>query len=209
MYYAVSTPPGEEPHGGLPWDPFKALVAPRPIAWISSLSHTGSVNLAPFSFFNIVDSRPNRVFFSTGLKPTGERKDSQLNAESAGEFVVNLVSWELRNQMNNTSVFLDRDVSEAELAGLDLAASVLVSTPRVAAAPAALECRYLETYALGADADGSDHARLVFGEVVGVHIADEFITGGRVDTAAMKLVARMGYKNYAVVTTTFSMDRRY
>src|SRR6185312_2406434 len=121
---------------GLPHDPFKAIVAPRPIGWISSIDSTGRVNLAPYSFFNAFCEAPPIIGFSSG-----GRKDSQRNAEETGEFVFNLATRRQAEAMNRTSAPLPHGVSEFEVAGLTAAASRLVKPPRVADAPAALECK--------------------------------------------------------------------
>jgi len=195
-------PESDEPrNGGLPWDPFKALVAPRPIGWITTLTADGVVNLAPYSHFNAVGDKPNIVCFSSS-----GRKHSQTNAETTGEFVCNLATWDTREQMNLTSARVDE--SEAELAKLEMAPSMLVKPPRVAAAPAALECVYLDTYAVVSKSGVPHVANVVFGEVVGVYVDDRFVTAeGRVDTAAMRPVARMGYDEFAVVESAFRMAR--
>ncbi|MFC0283684.1 flavin reductase family protein [Camelimonas abortus] len=184
-------------------DPFKALVAPRPIGWISSVSATGAVNLAPYSFFNGFSTDPGIVGFSTyGYK------DSIAFVEETGEFTCSLVSWDQRDGMNQTSAPLPRGESEFAFAGLEMEPAALVKPPRVKGAPAALECRYLRTIRLD-DLNGADTGwRLVLGQVVGVHIDDRYLLeGGRVDTAAMKLLARLGFRDYAVVTEVFSMKR--
>jgi flavin reductase (DIM6/NTAB) family NADH-FMN oxidoreductase RutF len=201
VFFATDGSDGSPRNGGLPWDPFKAIVAPRPIGWVTTLTPDGVVNLAPYSYFNAVGDRPNVVIFSSSTP-----KDSQRNAEATGEFVCNLATWETREQMNLTSATVD--ASEPELAGLELAASRLVRPPRVAAAPAALECVYLDTYAIRTR-DGREHtSHVVFGEVVGIYVDERYITDeGRVDTAAMRPVARMGYDEYTVVEGAFRMTR--
>jgi flavin reductase (DIM6/NTAB) family NADH-FMN oxidoreductase RutF len=201
MFFATDAADGSARNGGLPWDPFKAIVAPRPIGWVTTLSSEGAVNLAPYSYFNAVGDKPNVVMFSS----TG-RKDSQTNAEATGEFVCNLATWDTHQEMNLTSAMVE--VSEPELAGLEMTPSFLVSPPRVAAAPAALECVYLDTYAIRTR-DGREHvSHVVFGEVVGIYLDDRYITAeGRLDTAAMKPVARLGYDEYAVVEESFRMAR--
>ena len=201
MFFATDGSDGSPRNGGLPWDPFKAIVAPRPIGWITTLSPEGVVNLAPYSYFNAVGDKPNIVCFSSY-----GRKDSQTNAEATGEFVCNLATWETHEQMNLTSATVE--TSEPELAGLEMIPSRLVAPPRVAAAPAALECVYLDTYVIRSK-EGREHtAQVVFGEVVGIYVDDRYITGeGRVDTAAMRPVARMGYDEYAVVESAFRMAR--
>ncbi len=190
----------------LPVDPFKAIVCPRPIGWISSLSADGIANLAPFSFFNAVAESPHYVAFCAGESNRGIRQDSQSNIEATGEFVVNLATWDLREQMNLTSAEVSPAVDEFELAGLAKAASRLVKVPRVAASPAAIECRYHQTVSLPGD-DGSLNNHVIFGRVIGIHIDDRFIQEGRVNTVAMRLIARMGYSEYVVVADSFRMRR--
>lgn len=186
----------------LPHDPFKAIVAPRPIGWVTSISAKNQVNLAPYSFFNGVNSRPAMVMFTSE-----GRKDSVSFIEETGEFVCNLATWDLRDAMNATSAPLPRGTDEMVHAGLKAAPSRVVKPPRVADAPCALECKLvrivpLQTY----DGDPID-SHVVFGQVVGVHIDDRFIVDGQLDTAAMKPIARCGYNQYAVVDSLFTMQR--
>ncbi|HET9904585.1 MAG TPA: flavin reductase family protein [Xanthobacteraceae bacterium] len=197
MFYEVA----KNDHG-LPYDPIKAIVAPRPIGWITSISARGEINLAPYSFFNAFSTRPPIVGFSSeGMK------DSVAFVEETGEFVCNLATYDLREAMNATSASVPRGVDEMKLAGLEAAPSRLVKPPRVAAAPCALECRWLRTVAL-TDLDGRDMDRhLVLGVVVAVHIEDRFIKNGMVDTAAMRPIARCGYNDYAVIDSLFAMKR--
>lgn len=187
---------------GLAYDPFKALIVPRPIGWICSLSRGGEVNLAPYSFFNAFGSRPPLVgFASEGLK------DSIAFVEETGEFVCNLVTEELWHAMNATSASLPRGHDEMRHAALEAAPSRLVSPPRVARAAAALECLWTETIRLK-DAKGQETpSYLVCGEVIGIHIDDRFIKDGRVDAAAMRIMARMGYADYLVTERTVSLKR--
>jgi flavin reductase (DIM6/NTAB) family NADH-FMN oxidoreductase RutF len=186
----------------LPHDPFKAIVAPRPIGWITTISAAGQINLAPYSYFNGVLSRPNLVMFSSeGFK------DSVRNIQETGEFVCNLATWDLRDAMNSTSAPVPRGVNEMERAGLAPAPSKLVKPPRVAASPAALECKMLQIVPLK-DLDGKAlDGHVVIGRVIGVYIDDKFIHDGRLDTAAMKPIARCGYDEYAVVDKMFRMTR--
>ncbi len=187
---------------GLPFDPFKAIVAPRPIGWITAMSAKGEINLAPYSYFNAVSNRPNVVMFSSE-----GRKDSVAFIEETREFVCSLTTWDLREEMNATAAPLARGVNEMERAGLKASPSRLVKPPRVAGSPCALECRLLKIVALD-DLDGRRTDRqVVFGQVVGVHIDDRFIVDGRLDTAAMKPIARCGYDEYAVFDSVFSMPR--
>jgi flavin reductase (DIM6/NTAB) family NADH-FMN oxidoreductase RutF len=186
----------------LPHDPFKAIVAPRPIGWITSISLKGEVNLAPYSYFNGINSRPALVMFASE-----GHKDSVSFIEQTGEFVCNLATWDLREAMNITSAPLPRGVNEMQRAGLDATPSRLVKPPRVAASPCALECKLIKIVAM-ATADGKPvDCHVVFGQVVGVHIDDRFIVDGLLDTAAMKPIARCGYDQYAVVESVFSMTR--
>jgi flavin reductase (DIM6/NTAB) family NADH-FMN oxidoreductase RutF len=186
----------------LPHDPFKAIVAPRPIGWITSISLKGEVNLAPYSYFNGVNSRSALLMFASE-----GRKDSLSFIEETREFVCNLATWDLREAMNATSAPLPRGVNEMERAGLEAAPSRLVKPPRVKASPCALECKLIKIVAVEtADGKPAD-CHVVFGQVVGVHIDDRFIVDGMLDTAAMKPIARCGYDQYAVVESLFSMTR--
>jgi flavin reductase (DIM6/NTAB) family NADH-FMN oxidoreductase RutF len=195
--------PSKRNHG-LPHDPFKAIVAPRPIGWITSMSTKGEINLAPYSFFNGVSTEPPMVMFcSEG------RKDSVVFVEETGEFVCNLATWDLRVQMNTTSASYPRGVNEMNEAGLEAALSLLVKPPRVKASPCALECKWLQTVRLN-DIDGAVTERyVVFGQVVGIHIDERFIKNGILDTAAMRPIARAGYHDYFVSTpeTRFAITR--
>lgn len=187
---------------GLPYNPFKAIVAPRPIGWITSMSAKGEINLAPYSFFNGITDHPPIVMFSSE-----GAKDSAAFAEESKEFVCSLATFDLRAEMNATSAPLPRGVNEMQAAGLAAAPSRLVKPPRVAASPCALECKWLKTVKLD-DIDGRALDRyVVFGQVVGVYIDDRFIKNGRLDTAAMKPIARCGYDQYAVVEEVFAMQR--
>jgi flavin reductase (DIM6/NTAB) family NADH-FMN oxidoreductase RutF len=185
-----------------PHDPFKALVAPRPIGWIATMSAQGELNLAPYSYFNAFSSNPPIVGFSS----EGE-KDSSTFAMETGEFVWSMATWALRDQMNASAASLPRGESEFAHAGLETAPSRLVRPPRVAASPAAFECRVTEMVKLK-DLDGRDSGRrLVLGLVVGVHLDERFVRDGRVDSAAMRPIARGGYDEYSVVERVFTMPR--
>ena len=192
---------------GLPHNPFKAIVAPRPIGWITSMSARGEINLAPYSFFNGITDRPPMVMFSSEGP-----KDSVAFVEETKEFVCSLATFDLRDPMNETSAPLARGVSEMTAAGLEPAPSRLVKPPRVAASPCALECKWLKTVSFDdvsfENWEGKALDRyVVFGHVVGVYIDDRFIVNGRLDTAAMKPIARCGYDEYAVVESVFKMTR--
>jgi flavin reductase (DIM6/NTAB) family NADH-FMN oxidoreductase RutF len=122
---------------------FNAIVAPRPIGWISTMNSKGQVNLAPFSHFNLVSTAPPVVIFSCNAPADRHEKDTITNVRETGEFVTNLVTWDLRNQMNLSSIDAPYGTDEFELAGLEKAPSVMVKPPRVAASPASMECRLL------------------------------------------------------------------
>ncbi len=190
---------------GLAHDPFKALVAPRPIGWIGSVDAQGRANLAPYSFFNAVSDRPPMVMFSSG-----GHKDSLRNIEATGEFTCSLATWALRDAMNLSSAPVAAQVDEFALARLQSAPSRFVKAPRVAASPAALECRLWKVQPLPAPPGRPDSAyTVVFGEVVGVYVDDAFIRGGMVQTGAMRPIARMGYMEYATVSpdSVFRLNR--
>ncbi|KAB0265669.1 flavin reductase family protein [Microvirga brassicacearum] len=199
MFYETAT----NAHG-LPHDPFKAIVTPRPIGWITAMSAEGEINLSPYSFFNAISEKPPMVAFSSS-----GRKDALTFIEETKEFVCNLATYDLRDKMNLTSAVLPRGESEMVHAGLAAAPSRLVKPPRVAEALAALECKWLQTIPLVPLEGGDASYYLVIGQVVGIHIDDRFIVDGLVDTAAMKPIARAGYRDYFVSTaeTKFSIRR--
>ena len=184
---------------GFQYDPFKAIVAPRPIGWISSLSAEGVANLAPFSYFNAFAQAPHYVAF--GIGPP---KDTLRNVEATGEFAVNMATWDLREQMNATAAHVRAD--EFELAKLTKAACRMIRAPRVAESPVCLECRLHMVVPLPDDS-GTAEDHMVIGRVVGIHIDDRYIHDGRVDTAAMRPIARLGYSEYATVTEAWRMRR--
>jgi flavin reductase (DIM6/NTAB) family NADH-FMN oxidoreductase RutF len=187
---------------GLPRDPFKAIVAPRPIGWITSMSAKGEINLAPYSFFNAVSDDPPIVLFSSEGP-----KDSLVFVQETREFVCNLATFDLRAAVVETSAQFPRGVNEMARSGLAAAPSRLVRPPRVAASPCALECKLLQIIDLK-DLDGkSSHRHVVLGQVVGIHIDDRFIKDGRLDTAAMAPIARCGYADYSVVDKVFAIAR--
>ncbi len=189
---------------GLPHNPFKAIVAPRPIGWISSIDLQGRVNLAPYSFFNAFAETPPIIGFCT----SGERKDSVNNIDSTGEFVANFVGAELAQEMNITSASLAPGEDEMKLAGLESAPSTLVKVPRVARAIAALECKLIQTIRLNNANGEQTDSWLTLGEVVGVHINDAFLKDGIFDTAAARPLGRCGYRgDYVEVNTLFEMIR--
>lgn len=189
---------------GLAHDPLKALLVPRPIGWISTISKAGIVNLAPYSFFNGVGEKPGYVVFgSAGIK------DSLANITETGEFVCSMATYDLRDQMNTTSAPLPHGVDEFPIAGLTAAKSHIVKPPRVKESPASLECRHFQTIALPGAGRYNHSYNLVIGLIVGIHIDDRYIKNGIVDTAAMRPIARLGYMDYAVVgpENVFTIER--
>jgi flavin reductase (DIM6/NTAB) family NADH-FMN oxidoreductase RutF len=187
---------------GLPHDPFKAIVAPRPIGWISTMGRDGSINLAPYSFFNAFSSRPPLVWFSS----EGE-KDSFTFARETGEFVANLAGGHIFKEMNATSVDAPRGVSEFGYAGLTPAPSRLVAAPRVAEAHAALECKVTEIFEpKGLDGKPAG-VHVCTGEVIGIHIDEAVLTDGLFDNVKAGNVSRLGYLDFSAITETFAMRR--
>lgn len=177
---------------GLSHDPFKAIVAPRPIGWIGTKGKDGSLNLSPYSFFNIVSDNPKIVMFSSSTP-----KHSCRNAEETGVFTASLVSRNLVEPMNASSAPVDYGVNEFELAGLTPQAGQLVDAPFVSEAYAALECRVTEILRpQGLDGTMSESV-IVFGQVVGIHISEHILRDGRIDMSLSRPVARMGYMDYA------------
>ncbi len=200
MFYETAT----NQHG-MRYDPFKALVVPRPIGWVSTISNDGVVNIAPYSFFNAMSDKPPYVIFSSaGIK------DTLANINQNGEFVCSLANWDLRYEVNTTSAPVPYGVDEFELAGLTAAASRLVKPPRVKYAPAAFECKLWQTFDLPDERDEKSlRYTVIIGRVVGIHIEDQYIKDGRVDTGAMRPIARLGYMDYAVITpeNVFTINR--
>jgi flavin reductase (DIM6/NTAB) family NADH-FMN oxidoreductase RutF len=194
-------------HHGLKHNPFKSLIVPRPIGWVSSQDSDGIVNLAPYSYFNGVGSEPPTVMFaSEGTHTEGDFKDSATNVGETGEFVCNLATWALREEMNATSAQVARSVDEFELAGLTPAPSRLVKPPRVKESPVHLECTHLKTVELPSN-DPERPNLVVFGRVVGIHIDDSIIADGMIDMDVFKPIARLGYMDYTVVDKVFTMRR--
>lgn len=193
----------EDGHG-LPHDPFGATVTPRPIGWISSRDGDGRDNLAPYSFFNAVAYKPPQVMFaSTSAKPdrTGT-KDSMGNIRDTGVFCVNVVGAEALEAMNQSSAAYGREVDEFAAAGIAKAACETIDCARVAAAPAALECRLTQIVQLPGEAN-----YVAFGEVTGIHLRDDCLTEGRLDPTRFQPLARMGYLDYTIVREVFAVIR--
>ena len=198
MFYATA----DRDRTKLPRDPFKAIVAPRPIGWISTRALDGRINLAPYSFFNGFSSLPPIVGFSSE-----GWKDSASFAKETGEFVANLATLDLRGPMNETWAPFARGDNEFARARLTMAECRLVAAPRVAESPAALECKVVEVVEIRTLTGALSGAVLTLGEVVAFHIDERFLVGGRFDTARASPLARCGYQDYAMVEKVFAMAR--
>lgn len=181
---------------GLPHNPFTAIIAPRPIAWMSTTGAMGD-NLAPYSFFNAVAYAPPQVMISsTGIK------DSVTNIRETGVFAVNIVEEAMLRAMSETSASLARDRDEFALNGLPKAPCETIACPRLAGAPATLECRVVQEVILS----GRGNV-MVIGEVTGVHLRDDCLVNGRFEAARYHPVARMGYRDYAIVREVIELAR--
>lgn len=193
----------EDGHG-LPHNPFNAIVSPRPIGWISTRGADGHDNLAPYSFFNAVAYFPPQVMFSsTSAKPDrGDTKDSLAQIRETGVFCVNIVEYAMRDAMNVTSGPWEKGVDEFELAGIEKAQCQTIDCPRVAAAPANLECKLTQIVQLPGEANFA-----VFGEVTGIHMRDDCLKDGVFDVLSFNPLSRMGYRDYTVVREKFVLKR--
>jgi len=181
------------------------IVTPRPIAWVTSVDPEGRVNLAPFSFFNAFGANPPIVVFSPVTRRDGTRKDTLLNVEATGQFVLNAAVESLTQQVNHSSAELPYGQSEIDLTGLALLPSVKVRPPRLAAAPTHLECKLLQIVSVGS---GPTSANLVIGEVVLIHIDDAVLDGnGQIDPRKLRTIARLGGDYYCRTTDLFEMRR--
>ena len=188
---------------GLPYNPFKSIIVPRPIGWITTVDREGRVNLAPYSQFQNIGYDPPYILFSSS---SDRHKHTALNCMDTGEFVTNMATYHLREAINITAQPVEAGVDEAQLVGLELVASRLVKPPRVAASPVHLECKYYCSLSLpGRHLNTMD--TVIVGRVVGVHIKDEFITPeGRIDILKARPLARMGYMDYTSVTDLFPIE---
>lgn len=181
---------------GLPHNPFNAIVAPRPVGWISTRGTMGD-NLAPYSFFNATAYVPPQVMFSsTGVK------DSLAAVRESGVFAVNIVEEAMLQVMSDTSRHFPRGTDEFAACGVAKAECDSIDCPRVAGAPATLECRVTEVIALLGAEDF-----MVLGEVVGIHLRDDCLKGGRFDVTGFNPVARLGYRDYTVVREVITLER--
>ena len=190
---------------GLPHDPFKSCVIPRPIAWISSLGSDGVNNLAPYSQFQNLTFDPPYVMFAANQTTDGRRKDTVVNAEQTGEFVYNMATYDLREAVNSSAQQVPPEVDEFELAGVTRDPSKMVKVSCVAESPVHFECHYHQTIRLpGHRPIGT--VDIVIGQVIGIHIKDEVITeDGKLDVLKIRPLARLGYYDYTSVESVFEM----
>ncbi|MFD1344392.1 flavin reductase family protein [Litorisediminicola beolgyonensis] len=193
----------EDGHG-LPHNPFNAIVTPRPIGWISTRGADGSENLAPYSFFNAVAYTPPQVIFSStsAKEDRGDTKDSLANIRETGVFCANIVSYELRDMMNQSSGPWPKETDEFELTGLERAECETIACSRVVAAPASLECRMTQIIKLEGESNF-----LTIGTVTGVHMRDDCLVDGVFDVLTFNPLTRMGYRDYSVIREKFSLKR--
>ena len=202
MYFRA----GLHKEAGLSFSPIKAIVSPRPIGWISSCGKDGSINLAPYSYFNTISELPPMVMFSSAPSGNAQHKDSLRNVIETEEFVVNVVSAALGDVMNITSADLAYGQNEFTAAGLEMADCNTVKVPRVAAAPAALECKLWKVIELPKPETGGIGV-MVIGTITGIHIADETVKDGKIDVTSYQPLARLGYMDYARINDVFEMPR--
>lgn len=187
-------------------DNYKLLVGsiiPRPIAFVTTQSEAGVVNGAPFSYFNIVSSNPPMVSLSI-QRPTGELKDTARNIYANGEFVVHIVDRDNVGKINETAASLPPTESEVEMAGLTQVRSLVVSVPGVRESKIRMECRLVESVALGGEGAGSD---LFIGQIVQFHVDEEIYENGRIDPRGLDAVSRLAGANYAAIGEIFSLER--
>lgn len=187
---------------GLPHDPFKAIVSPRPIGWIGTRGNDGSVNLAPYSFFNAISDHPKMVMFSSS-----GRKDTLRNVEETRVFTTSMVGRALTEQMNLSSADAPYGENEFDFSGLTMAEAQLINAPFVAEAHAALECKVTEIFEAKSLEGKPSGSFVVIGQVVGIHIAEAAIVDGRFDMATVAPLARLGYMDYADAAETFELRR--
>lgn len=196
--------PGKTAHG-LPFDPFKSCVVPRPIGWISTRDKDGRDNLAPYSQFTNITFDPPIVMFSANQSTEGNRKDSANLAEQTGVFGWSMATYDLREEVNKSAQELPQEVDEFELAGLEKLQASKIDVALVKRSPVRFECEYMQTLRLPANGVMGT-VDVVFGRVIAVHIEDDFITDdGRIDILKARPIARMGYHDYTSVDSSFSM----
>ena len=186
---------------------FKSLIVPRPIGWISSKNNNGQINLAPYSFFNAIATIPPMVVIGPGgYSKSGNNKDTLLNIKNNPEFVCNFVSWDVKDIMNESSYSFDTNESEVEKLNIETEDSNMVSIPRVKLSPAHFECTLFKIIDLPSDSRGNPN-HLIIGNIIGINISDKIIKNDRIDIGELKPISRMGYDEYALINTIFSMKR--
>ena len=186
---------------------FKSLIVPRPIGWISSKNNNGQINLAPYSFFNAIATIPPMVVIGPGgYSKSGNNKDTLLNIKNNTEFVCNFVSWDVKDIMNESSYSFDNNESEIEKLNIETENSTMVSIPRVKLSPAHFECTLFKIIDLPSDSKGNPN-HLIIGNIIGINISDKIIKNDRIDIGELKPISRMGYDEYALINTIFSMKR--
>ena len=198
--------PMQHKQAGLPFNPLKAIVSPRPIGWISSKGADGSINLAPYSFFNAISENPAMVIFSADCSDHDHRKDSLRNVEETGEFVVNIVGQAQFDAMNISSQSFAYGENEFLHAGLEMIESETVQPPRIGGVPAALECRLYQTMPLPRDDAGRGYV-MVMGTVTGIYVDDAVVKDGKLDYTAYTPISRLGYRDYGRITDIFQVAR--
>ena len=180
------------------------VVVPRPIAFVSTVSADGNFNLAPYSFFNAVGYDPPTIVFSSSRHVGGKQKDTLVNIEQTGEFVVNVVVDDIAEAMNKTAAEFPAGVSEFEIAGLTPAPSDLIKAPRVAESPVNMECRLIQVVPIG---KGAHEHGLVIGEVILMHLRDDILDGHRVNHHILKPTGRLAGSMYCHTSDVFEMPR--
>ena len=186
---------------------FKSLIVPRPIGWISSKNNNGQINLAPYSFFNAIATIPPMVVIGPGgYSKSGNNKDTLLNIKNNPEFVCNFVSWDVKDIMNESSYSFDNNESEVEKLNIETEDSNMVSIPRVKLSPAHFECTLFKIIDLPSDSRGNPN-HLIIGNIIGINISDNIIKNDRIDIGELKPISRMGYDEYSLINTIFSMKR--
>jgi flavin reductase (DIM6/NTAB) family NADH-FMN oxidoreductase RutF len=181
------------------------VVTPRPIAWVTTVDRDGRVNLAPFSFFNAFGANPPVVVFSPTLRRDGTKKDTLLNVEATGEFVVNAAVARFADQINRSSKELPTGESEVAYVGLTTVPSVKIKPPRLAESPVSLECKVHQVVPIG---QGAIAANLVIGEVLVLHVADRVLDDrGKVDPRKLQTIARLGGDWYCHTSDLFELKR--
>jgi len=188
---------------------FNAIIAPRPIGWISTVNAQGKPNLAPFSYFNIMSNDPPVLVFSCNTPEDRPAKDTLQNVRATGEFVFNLVSYELVHEMNMTSAPLPVGTDEFEYAGLEKAPCRFVQPPRVTRSPVALECKVMDIVRI-VNETGGPEVNVTFGKVVGMHIQPGYLDDhGHFRTELAQPVTRLGGAEYAISQPTFQLTRQF